>query len=135
MWKSFELQGSRYLAIASNVANDARNSGYSPIFKMNERNSFVEFQKINTNKAFDVETIWTGTYLFLAYAFYYGDKSFIYRWDRDRFVKHQEVATNGADVESFKIGQRTFLAYVGKRIDIIIIMFVFWLLSPCINYV
>ena len=71
-------------------------------------------------KAFDVEPFKIGQdmYTYLAVAIYYGRGSQIFKWDGERFVKLQDIAAVGADVEHFKINGSMYLALTGTLSDI-----------------
>lgn len=74
---------------------------------------FVPFQNLPTTKAFDVEPFKIGQDTFLAVANYYGRSSQIFKWDGERFVKFQDIAAVGADVEHFEMDGTTYLAVTG----------------------
>lgn len=74
---------------------------------------FSPFQTLPTVKAFDVQPFKIGDDTYLAVAIYYGRGSHIFKWDGQRFVKFQEIAAVGADVEHFKMNGSTYLAITG----------------------
>lgn len=87
---------------------------------------FSPFQTLPTVKAFDVEPFTIGQDTYLAVAIYYGRGSHIFKWDGERFVKFQEIAAVGADVEHFKMNGSTFLAITGTLAS----TEMFWCTSP-----
>ena len=101
---------------SSKLASNSR-SHDSPVFKWNG-NLFTPFQTLSTVKAFDVEPFKIGQDTYLAVAIYYGRGSHIFKWDGERFVKLQDIAAVGADVEHFKINGSTYLALTGTLSDI-----------------
>lgn len=111
-WRQFTIGKDVYFAVASNSR-----SHDSPVFKWNG-NLFTPFQTLSTVKAFDVEPFKIGQDTYLAVAIYYGRGSHIFKWDGERFVKLQDIAAVGADVEHFKINGSTYLALTGTLSDI-----------------
>lgn len=110
-WRQFTIGEDVYFAVASNSR-----SHDSPVFKWNG-NLFTPFQTLSTVKAFDVEPFKIGQDTYLAVAIYYGRGSHIFKWDGERFVKLQDIAAVGADVEHFKINGSTYLALTGTLSD------------------
>lgn len=109
-WKTFVMNGKLYLAIASNSESP------SFVYQFETENIVVEFQQIPVRKVFDVQHVQFGKTSYLVYSSIHGPTSSIYRWNavKKRFVLHQIVNAHGTDVESFQIGNRMFLAFVGK---------------------
>lgn len=79
---------------------------------------FVPFQTLPTVKAFDVEPFKIGEDTYLAVAIYYGRGSLIFKWDGERFVKFQDIAAVGADVEHFQMDGSTYLAVTGTTLAV-----------------
>ena len=115
-WKSFQIAGNTYFAVASNSRNHE-----SPVFKWVENKTdpsqgggrFQPFQTLSTIKAFDVEPITVGDDVYLGTAIYYGPYSHIFKWDGERFNKFQDIPVACADIESFKINGSVFFATTG----------------------
>ena len=112
-WKTFVMDGKLYLAIASNSESP------SLVYQFKTEIIVEEFQQIPVRKVFDVEHVQFGNTLYLVYSSIHGPTSSIYRWNKvkKRFVLHQIVNAHGTDVESFQIGNRMFLAFVGKSAE------------------
>lgn len=79
---------------------------------------FVPFQTLPTVKAFDIEPFKIGKDTYLAVAIYYGRSSHIYKWDGERFVKFQDIAAVGSDVEHFEMSDSTYLAITGTNLSV-----------------
>ena len=84
---------------------------------------FVPFQTLPTVKAFDIEPFKIGEDTYLAVAIYYGRGSHIYKWDGERFVKFQDIAAVGADVEHFKMNDSTYLTIAGTKFSVFLTEF------------
>ncbi|XP_065065946.1 thrombospondin-type laminin G domain and EAR repeat-containing protein-like [Rhopilema esculentum] len=112
-WKTFTIDGKLYLAVASN------GDSFSPIYSFQEleKEKVIEYQRIPVTKVFAVEPVKIGKELFLVFVSIHGPSSSVYRWSSSQkiFVKHQVINEFGTGIESFRIGERYFLAFTGME--------------------
>ena len=109
-WKAFRIGADTYFAVASNHHHE------SPIYKWDEsgdKGRFVLVQSLPTRKASDVENITIGDDVYLGVAIFRGPRSYIFKWDGKQFAWYQDLAANGADMESFHIDGSVYLATAG----------------------
>lgn len=71
------------------------------------------FQKLETTTAFGVDTIKKHGQIYITFAYLYGSKSDVFKWQKDKFVKDHTIPVSGTDIDAFHIGHRAFLAVVG----------------------
>lgn len=113
-FKTFEIAGETYLAIANFTENESTELN-STIYRW-ENDEFQLFQEIATKGASDWEFFTVGNTINLAVANYEDDESntvnsVIYKWIDSQFVFHQNIETVGAyDFEFFLIEEIPFLA-------------------------
>ena len=112
-WKTFTIGGKLYLAVACS------GDSFSPIYSFQEleKEKVIEYQRIPVTKVFAVEPVKIGKELFLIFVSIHGPSSSVYRWSSSEkiFVKHQVINAYGTGIESFRIGERYFLAFTGEK--------------------
>ena len=125
--KSFNINGHTFLAFANYYSGSKHNTN-SFIYKWNG-NKFVLFQSIPTRGTTGWYPFVINGQTYLGVTNYYGDsqkynaKSVVYRASGARFIKYQEIPTNGArGMTSFEYKGHTYLAvanyYNGQKRNI-----------------
>lgn len=112
-WTSFEWQGHLYIVIACNTRGKDGEPGSSYLYKMASYDTIELFQKLETTTAFGVDTIKKHGQIYITFAYLYGSKSDVFKWQKDKFVKDHTIPVSGTDIDAFHIGHRAFLAVVG----------------------
>ena len=113
--KSFNINGHTFLAFANYYSGSKHNTD-SFIYKW-DGNKFVLFQSIPTHGAFAWHPFVISGQTFLGVSNHYGDsqkyntRSVVYQASGARFIKYQELSTNGAhDMTSFEYKGDIYLA-------------------------
>ena len=111
-WSTFVADGTLYAVVATS------NIYYSPVLRF-DGSTVVEHQRVPLKGVFRVKPVYIGKQIFLVYNSYHGPTSPIFRWDniKKEFVAHQSVKAYGAGLETFKIGNKVFLAFTGKTMS------------------
>jgi len=113
---SFQIDGETYLAVANNQSAYGNRNINSKIYKWNGT-SFVEYQSIPTNGAYNWESFIINGETYLAVANnttgsgVHDIHSKIYKWNGSAFIEYQSILTYGAlDWEYFTIEGESYLA-------------------------
>jgi len=109
-WSTFVAGDTLYAVVATS------NIYYSPVLRFDSSN-VVEHQRVPVKGVFRVKPVYIGKQIFLVYNSYHGPTSPIFRWDniKKEFVAHQSIKAHGAGLETFRIGNKFFLAFTAME--------------------